>query len=199
MADRRMKMLVATIMMLGIALAACGTAGSGTIVSSVREASGFEGIEVSDGLNLEVDVAAGLAYSVTVNYDDNIIDRVITRVVGGTLVIEFDGDVNFTGSGRSVVVTMPQLASLDASGGASVSAEGATDRISIEASGGSSVSTGGLQATDVVIDASGGASVTLFATASVTGEASGGSSVDVLGAPGVVDVDTSGGSNVSSG
>ncbi len=199
MADRRLNVLVATIGVLGIGLAACGTTGSGTIASSVREVSSFESIEVSDGLNVEVDVAAGSAYSVTVNYDDNIIDRVITKVVGGTLVVEFDGSVNFSGSGRSVMVTMPLLESLDASGGASVSAEGATDRVSIEASGGSSVSTGGLQASDVVVDASGGASVTLFATASVTGKASGGSSVSVLGGPGVVDVDSSGGSSVSGG
>ncbi|MCP3974074.1 MAG: hypothetical protein GY720_06225 [bacterium] len=198
MAYLRMRALV-VMLLLGLGLTGCGTSGSGTIVSSVRSVTEFDGIVVSDGLSVELDVAAGTAHSVTVNYDDNIIDQVITRVTGGVLVIEFDGSVNFSGSGRSVVVTMPRLASLDASGGASVSAEGMADRISIEASGGSSISTGGLQAAHVTLDVSGGASVTVYAMSSATGEASGGSSVSVLGSPGVFDIDSSGGSSVSGG
>lgn len=197
MADGRMKMLSIATVMLGFGLAGCGTVGSGTIVASVRNVADFDNIAVSSGMNVELDVAAGSDYSVVVNYDDNIIDRVITRVTGRTLVIEFDGSVNLSGSGRSVVIAMPRLVSLDTSGGASVSAEGIADRISIEASGGSSISAGALQAAHVIIDASGGASLTVYASSSATGEASGGASVSVLGSPGVVDVDTSGGASVS--
>jgi hypothetical protein len=186
--------------LLVVSQAACGVEGSGNIVSEVREVTGFDSIDVSAGIDVDVSVVDGADYSVTVNYDDNVLDKLVTDVSSGTLVVKFNGSVRLSGSNldRLVTVAMPRLEALEASGGADIIARGPADRLDIEASGGASINAADLLAVDVTVDASGGASVRVFAAGSVTGDASGGASVDVIGTPGVLDVDTSGGASVSS-
>ena len=186
--------------LLVVSQAACGVEGSGNIVSEVRDVTGFDSIDVSAGIDVDVSVGDDADHSVTVNYDDNVLDKLVTDVSGGTLVVKFNGSVRLSGSNldRVVTVVMPRLEALEASGGADIIARGPADRLDIQASGGASINTADLLAVDVTVDVSGGASVRMFAGGSVTGDASGGASVDVIGSPGVLDVDTSGGASVSS-
>jgi hypothetical protein len=186
--------------LLVLSLAACGVEGSGNIVGEERDVGGFDSIDVSQGIAVDVLVEEGASYAVTVNYDDNILDKLITSVSGGSLVVKFNGSVRLSGSstGRVVEVVMPKLEAVEASGGASVTARGPADLLSIDASGGASINTSDLLAVDVTVDVSGGASLRVFASGSVTGDASGGASVDVVGSPGVLNVDSSGGASVSS-
>lgn len=179
-------------------LAGCNLeTGSGVIVTQERNLSGFDGIEVRDGIRVVLDV--GPAHSVTVRYDDNLIDDLVTRIAGSTLVIEFDGTVNIAGDrDRAVEVTLPELEFINASGGSSVKATGRAELYRISASGGASVLAGELRAVDVDVEASGGASVRVRASSSVTGDASGGASVKVVGEPPSVRIDTSGGASVDS-
>ncbi len=188
------------VALLVSSLAACGAVGSGNIVSEARDVAGFDSIDVSQGITVDVVVKEGEPHSVTVNYDDNIIDKLVTDVSNATLVVKFNGSVRLSGSGsgRVVTVVMPRLDALEASGGASVAARGPADRLAIDASGGASINTSDLLAVDVTVDVSGGASVRMFASGSATGDASGGASVDVIGSPDTLNVDSSGGASVSS-
>ena len=181
-------------------LAGCNLeTGSGNLVTEERDVAGFESVLVSDGIRVVINVEASAGHTVSVRYDDNLIDNLITRVEGTRLVVEFDGAVNVAGGrDRAVEITMPALELVDASGGASVKATGRVDLYRIRASGGASVLAGELNADDVDVDVSGGASVRVRASSSVTGDASGGASVKVVGSPPSVRVDTSGGASVDS-
>jgi len=192
--------VVLTGALLVLSVAACGVEGSGNIVTEARDVSDFDSIDVSQGIAVDVLVDGGGKYSVTVDYDDNVLDKLVTEVSSGTLVLKFNSSVRLSGSrsGRVVSVVMPRLVALAASGGASVTAEGPAEQLSIEASGGASINTSDLIAGSVTVDASGGASVRMFASASATGDASGGASVSVVGSPSVLNIDTSGGASVSS-
>lgn len=188
---------LAAALLLGSVTVACSViTGSGEIVTVDRSLDGFSRIDVSDGLAVELQIEAGANHSVQVRYDDNLVDQIITRVSDGTLVVEYDGNVNFSGSGRAVLVVMPSLDGLSASGGSAITASGDAASYSIDASGGSAINTSALQANDVTVDVSGGAAVQLLAAASVTGEASGGAAVSVLGSPAVFDIQSSGGASV---
>jgi len=199
MGSRKISVVLAGVLVVLGVVACGGVEGSGNIVSEVRDVAGFDSIDVSQGIAVEVVVDEGAEHSVTVNYDDNVLDKLVTTVSAGTLVVKFNGSVRLSGSrsGRVVTVVMPRLDELEASGGASVTAEGPAEELAIQASGGASINTSDLLAVDVTVDVSGGASLQIFASGSVTGDASGGASVNVVGSPGVLNVDTSGGASVS--
>ena len=194
-----------------------GERGSGDLVTETRDVGEFDAIEVGSAIKLDLLVDPNAAQSVVVTFDDNIIDMVVTRVSGGTLVLEIDGSVNLTGSAdRRIEVTANELVSLEASGASNVQATGTTDEfVELEASGASEVVVRGtttsyrldasgasnvdvreLTATDVDIDASGASNVDLYATGTVNGAASGASNLEIYGNPTSVLVDTSGASSV---
>lgn len=177
-------------------LAACGTSGSGDIVTVTRSVADFERIDVSDGVDVVLVVDPAAEQEVVVEFDDNLLDQVVTTVEGDTLVVGLDGSVRLFGGGRFVKITVDEIRSIATSGGADVTGAGEAGVLSIDASGGSDVNLRELEATSVEVDASGGADVALFAGEAVTGSASGGADVSVYGNPTTVDVATSGGANV---
>jgi hypothetical protein len=207
-----------------LVLAACeevglgiGEEGSGNLVTEQRDVAEFNSIDVGSALDLDVTVDPAAAQSVVVIFDDNLIDKVVTRVSGETLILEIDGSVNLTGSAdRGINVTMKELVSLEASGASDVTASGTTNGfVGLEASGASDVEVSGvttsyrldasgassvdardLVATDIDVDVSGASSVDLHSTGTVTGEVSGASSLDVYGDPISVLVDSSGASSI---
>ena len=201
MASRlRMRVLnTRTVLAVAVALvlSSCGAVGSGDILTEQREVDTFDRVEVSGGMAVDLLVEPDATQEVTVTFDDNLLDRVVTRVNGNTLIIEFDGGAQFTGAGRFVAVIMPSLEAVIAGGGADVIGSGAETTIQVRASGGSNVDLTDLAARTVELEASGGSDVVVFASQAVTGEASGGSNVTVFGNPTEVSVDSTGGSDVS--
>jgi hypothetical protein len=180
---------------LGLVVAACGTMGSGDVVTEERPLSGFDRVSVSGAMDAEITVEAGAGFRVTVRADDNLIEQIETDVVGTTLEIGSTGSfVNPTE--KVVVVVMPDLAAIEASGASDVTASGVVDALVVDASGASDVDTAALDAETVNVDVSGASDVTVFARSAVTGEASGASNVDILGSPATVQVETSGASDV---
>ncbi len=179
-----------------LALSACGTVGSGDLSADERSVGSFNSLEVGDGINVDLTIDPAAASSVTVNYDDNLLDQVVTEVRGETLVIEFEGMVTILGGDRSVDVVVDSLERIEVSGGSDLQGSGTVDRYELRASGGSDVDLGDLEARSVEIDVSGGSDVRVYASESIEGEASGGSDVLVLGDPDRSRVDTSGGSDV---
>lgn len=212
-----------SVLALVLALAACeegffgtGEKGSGNLVTEVREVDSFDRIDVGSAINLDVVVDASVEQSVTVTYDDNLLDNLITRVQGGELALDFDGNVNLTGAANRVIeVITPELVALDASGATDVAVRGSESNLVIDASGASSVTVSGsaenveldvsgasdvdltdLSVADVALDVSGASTVTVDATGVISGEASGASTVEVRGDPASVLVETSGASSI---
>ncbi len=175
---------------------ACGPSGSGNLVTEHRDVAPFTAISVSEGIEVELVVDPTESPTVAVTFDDNLLERVVTEVRGGTLFVEFAGSVRIIGGGRNVRVTAQSLHDIEVSGGAALIGTGAANSYRLSASGGSSVDLRALTAADVEMDASGGSSVVVYASASAQGDASGGSSITVYGEPPQVNIDTSGGSGV---
>jgi hypothetical protein len=176
--------------------AACGTAGSGTLATEVREVGAFDRIDVSSALTVHVTVDPTADRSVTVEYDDNLLDRIITEVRDSTLFLEITGAVNLVGDDQSIEIVMPALQTVTASGASSVTATGSVDSYVVAASGASSLDLSGLEAAWVDVDVSGASTVVVSAGEQVTGAVSGASSLRVLGSPRAVSVDSSGVSSV---
>jgi hypothetical protein len=177
-------------------LAACGTAGSGTIATDVREVGAFDRIDVSTALTVNVAVDPTVERSVTVEYDDNLLDRIVTEVRDSTLFLEIEGSVNLSGGDQSIVIVMPDLDAVTASGASSVTGNGSVDSYVVIASGASSVDLSGLTTSSVDVRVSGASNVVVSADDQVTGSVSGASSLRVLGAPSAVSVDSSGASSI---
>lgn len=180
-------------------MTACGTAGSGEVVTEQRPAGPFTAIEVSDALVLHVTVDGGADPAIEVTFDDNLIDAIATRIEGDTLIVEAAENYSVAGSGRRVVVTVPQLDRIAASGAADIVASGESARLEVEAGGASDVDLAELRTEEVQLDVSGASDVIVQASAVARGRASGASSVSVLGDPPIIDIETSGASSVERG
>jgi Putative auto-transporter adhesin, head GIN domain len=194
-------------------LAACtSVTGSGKLVSRSFELDGFTRIDASHGA--QVEVTRGDTFSVNVEVDDNVADKLDVSVSGDTLFVglKIDSQINVT---FRVQVTMPELKGVSISGGSRLQAvlagedlavnvsggsratlTGTAGRVSINASGGSQALLADLAAGDTDLEASGGSHVEVNSSGRVSGEASGGSSVVVSGSPNSVNVETSGGASV---
>ena len=196
MSSRNRFKSLTTLVCLCLASTACGTVGSGDVVSEDRIVDSFDNLEISSGVDVELLVDPGAAPSVSVAVDDNLLDQLVTEVRGSTLVVEFDGPVTIVSGDHLVTVTVGSLESIDVSGGADLTGSGTIDAYRLNASGGADVDLSNLEAGDVQVDVSGGADVEVFATASVEGEASGGSNVRVVGDPDRSRIETSGGADV---
>jgi len=178
-------------------LLACGPAGSGDVVSEPRDIGSFTGIEVSGGIDLLLVVDPDAPVSVTVVYDENLLDLIETEVIGSTLEIERRGSISFVGDGRRVEVTTPVLEMLGASGGSDIAGSGSLDELELAASGGSDVDLSDLSVASMTIDISGGSDARVNVTGEISGGASGGSDIRIIGDPSQ-NLDVSGGSDVSS-
>ncbi len=83
------------------------TGGSGRQATQVRRLPAFTGVELSGSNN--VVIGLGTKQSVVVRGDDNLLDRVTTRVRSGTLVIGNSPGGFTTRSPMSVRITVPAL------------------------------------------------------------------------------------------
>lgn len=178
-------------------LLACGPAGSGNVVSEPRDVETFTGIEVSGGIDLVLVVDPDAPVSVTVIHDDNLLERILTEVSGGTLEISRRGGLGILGDGGRVEVTTPVLETLGASGGSDVTGSGSLDELELGASGGSDVDLTDLTVASMTIDVSGGSDARVNVEDEIVGNASGGSDIRIIGEPNQ-SIDVSGGSDVSS-
>lgn len=176
-------------------LAACNP-GSGNVVTETREVADFEAIAIGSALTVRLEVKPGAKTEVVVNYDDNLIDRVITEVSGGILTIDVDGSMSTFGGGRYVSVVVDSLESLEISGASNLDGVGEIDSYRLLASGAADVDLRDVIASDISIEISGSSDVSIHASNSVAGEVSGASDVTIYGDPSNVRVDTGGTSDL---
>lgn len=181
--------------------------------AELRDHSGFTQVDASAGT--DVTVTVGPNYSVDVNGPGA--DDVVTRVRGGTLVVERPPGFHW-GSWRDadIRVTMPRVEGLSASSGAELvatgvnggdvaldSSSGADLRVSgtcanfsADVSSGAEIHAQDLRCENGSVDASSGADARVYASGRLNVEASSGGGVVAYGDPGIGDVDLSSGGSL---
>lgn len=187
--------------------------GSGSAASESRSVEGFTGVDVSSVF--EVDITAGRDFSVEVIADDNLLPYIRTEVRGGILHIEPTEGVK-PKSPMRVLVTAPEISSINASGASKLSASGLKNSLDIDASGASKLKIDGdvievkidvsgasnvdadaLKSRVASVDASGASNVRLNVTERLSSHASGASRISYSGNPGSVEKDVSGASKIT--
>jgi len=128
--------------------------------------------------------------------------QALTASGGSDVRVEgsFAGDaLRVTASGGSDVEIDAAVNSVDvqASGGSDVELTGSARSARVQSSGGSDVNAGGFTADEVNVESSGGSDVSISVRNSIAGHASGGSDITYTGQPGSVNVEASGGGEVT--
>lgn len=174
--------------------------GSGVMKNETRNAAGFNKVDASNAVNIEI--AAGKDFSLSVETDDNLLQYLKTEVSGDTLKIYTEGKISPTGK-FNVKLSMPELINLEvsgasdaivsnaksdliiikASGASSVRIDGEAIKLKADVSGASEVDAGTFKAEDAEIAASGASSAIVSATEELDLKASGASKIFHVGDP----------------
>ena len=118
-----------------------GVQGSGIAASQTRAVAAFSRLDLAGSNN--VSVVVGARQSVVVHADSNLISRVTTQVVAGTLVIGNAGGFT-TRTPMSVDVSVPSLTVLNLSGDGQISVTGVkAPRLAVTVSGSGLLSAAG--------------------------------------------------------
>ena len=131
-----------------------GKRGSGKFVSQERKVAAFDRIETSGSFDIEVLV--GSDQSVTIEFDDNLIDNVITEVRSKTLTISSERSFRSRGDCR-ITITVPELRSIESRGSGDITVsrlKGTEFKFSLSGSGDLKVE-GTVDLFDMVIRGSG--------------------------------------------
>ena len=187
--------LLTLLLCLGATSYAQRFEGSGDLVKQERSVKDFTGVSFSHAIHTEI--RRGGAYSVVVEADDNVIDRVKTDVRGDLLKVTMDGN-SFENVTVNVTITMPSLQELRGSGAARGQISGFREdkmridfsgaahlefsdttvgELALEASGAIRLDLDDLQARTADIDVAGASNVSLHVTEEVSGDVSGASNV----------------------
>lgn len=195
-----------------LATSAC-TAGSGTPGQETRQVTGFDAIDISGPFRVSVQV--GPPATLELRGDDNVVPKVEAEVRDSTLHLSLPGRI-VTKLPLEAIVTLPALVDLDASGAATVTADGLggehlevgaagatrvsltghVDAIDIGVAGASTVEAQALTAARARVDASGASTVEVVATDSLHADASGASTIRYHGSPAELRRDASGASTI---
>lgn len=176
------------------------TVGSGKLVRQDRVAGPFDRIEAGEGVNIEIAIAP--QRSVQVEADDNLIQRVTTRVEGGLLKIGATGSYS-TRVAPIVRVTTPNLRSvrlqtsssaaisglnggglkLSSNGSGAFDVRGALNSIVVELNGSGTAQLSKLIVGDVVALVNGSSKVRVNASRTISAEVNGSGSLVYEGNP----------------
>jgi len=177
------------------------THGSGVPVTQARDVASFTSVELAGSNNVVVRV--GASQSVVVKAGDNLIDRVTTEVMSGTLVIGNTPGSFSTKSPMSVEVTVPRLNALtltgsgnivvddieaeslkvDLPGSGTLTGTGTATRLDVTVGGSGVVQFTQLVAKDVRAAVSGSGSIFITATKSLDASISGSGVIVCTGNP----------------
>lgn len=199
-------------MRLFLAVSAVALLAAGSAQADTRNLAGFTKVEANAGTDVEVTV--GAAFRVEVTGRDA--DRIITRIVGDTLVVEPQRGFSWRGRQANIRVSMPsvdglsassgadlvatgvnaQNLALDSSSGADLRVSGACATFNADASSGADIHAQNLRCENGNVDASSGGGARVFASGRLDVDASSGGSVVAYGNPGIGNIDLSSGGSL---
>ena len=127
--------LLSTVLLLGGWHPFGEIVGSGDLVTNQESITDFNAVDVSSGFNVEI--SESNSYSVRVTADDNVMEYVEIRKSGDTLVVGLRWGYSFRSVTLNAEITMPELHSLELSGGSQGKIEDfeVSNSFSIELSG----------------------------------------------------------------
>lgn len=188
--------------------------GSGVIITETRTLANFNAISSSPAI--ELIVSQGVTQSVEVSSDDNLIDRVVTRVSNdGLLTIELE-EGNYENLTLRVNIVIPELISVENLGAGSISIDGFTDHESltlrntgaasfvvagsgdeliIELLGAGNIAAFGFEANTVRVTLTGSGNIEVSASDRISGNITGAGNISYRGEP-TIDVNITGAGSV---
>ena len=181
--------------------AGSATDGSGVAATQTREVAAFQSIDLAGSNNVVIRV--GEKQSVVVKADDNLLDRVVTEVHSGTLVIANTPGSFTTKSPMRVEIDVPALDALTLSGSGNIvvtgveanrlavhlpgsgtlAADGTATSLDVTVGGSGTVQLTRLVASDVRADVSGSGSIFVTATKRLDASVSGSGAILYAGSP----------------
>jgi hypothetical protein len=170
--------------------------GNGNVIKQERDVAVFDAINVGCAINLFI--SQGDMQTVSVETDENLQNRIKTKVSNGELILSCDNIRNATK--MDVYVTVQKLYKLDANGAAIVKGQSqiTSDNIKILASGASKI-TLDIVSKSLFCDASGASKANLTVKADeVTDEVSGAANLKITGIAAKHKTDVSGAGNLKS-
>jgi hypothetical protein len=135
--------------------------GNGNIRTEKRKTNNFSGVKTSGSIDIEI--AKGDAYSVSVEDDDNVLPYVITEVNDGYLNVHYKDNTSINNDHVKVYITAPSLDKLSASGSGDISTQDIiknSGRIEMDVTGSGSIK-GSVEAPSIKVDISGSGSIEL--------------------------------------
>ncbi len=159
--------ILVLLIIAALALAGCGglpsftaLVGSGNPVTQTFNFSDFDSLEIGNAFQAEI--SASDSYFVEVTVDDNLVPYLRVEQQGKTVKVSLEPTTAATRADTRVRITMPALASLDASGAtrAKVSGFKSGDTVRMNVAGASNVS-GDIETGDLTAEVSGASTLTL--------------------------------------
>ena len=95
--------------------------GNGNIRTEKRNTNNFNGVKTSGSIDIEI--AKGDTYSVSVEDDDNILPYIVTEVTDGSLDVHYKDGTSINNDHAKVYVTAPSLDKLSATGSGDISTQ----------------------------------------------------------------------------
>lgn len=190
-----MKQTIILILIVLLAFSVgCFYRGSGNVVETELDITGFDKIEAFDGF--AVNINQGNTFSIIVSIDDNLIRHLGVVKKGDTLKLDMAQSF-IKATTLKAEVTMPELKSLILNDGASATASGSGEELYVEANDGGVVNLSAIQVKNAIVKATDGSVVaTINVSDNLTAEAHDGSTVSYLGSPTDLTTDASDGGNV---
>jgi hypothetical protein len=185
-------LILAVLLVLSVG---CSYSGSGNVVETELDITGFDKIEAFDGFS--VNITQGDTFSVVVSVDDNLVEHLAVVKKGDTLKLDMAPTKSFRNvTALKAEITMPELTSVVLNDGAHVNGSGSGDELYIEANDGCSADLSAFQVKSATVKADDGSQVTVNASDSLTAKATDGSQVYYLGNPTDLNTDASDGGDV---
>ena len=121
---KNLSILIAASVLMGSCNIISGSVvtGNGNIRTEKRSPGNFNGVKTSGSIDIEI--ASGNAYSVSVENDDNLLQYVVTEVNGSTLNVHYKDGYSIIDDHAKVYVTAPSLDKLSVSGSGNITSQG---------------------------------------------------------------------------
>jgi hypothetical protein len=167
--------VVLTFVILAILMAGCATTGKEVFLTD------FDKVKIQDGFH--VDITVGEEYSVILNVDEDVLQKIEVVKQGDTLILRAKPLQRIIPNSLVAEITMPVLTALSLGSSSHANVSGSGDELTLKASAGSHADLSDFKVENAVVTASSGSHVTVNVSGTLDASASSGSHILYLGDP----------------